>query len=302
MSVTPKTFVYKTAAGCAIKADVYRAAGAAASARAPVLVFIHGGCLMYGSRRDIHPRQLDLYLAAGCAVVAIDYRLAPESKLPAIAEDLADAFAWIRRDGPALFGADPDRIAVVGHSAGGYLTLLAGCRVRPRPRALVAFYGYGDIVAEWYTKPDPFYCREGRVSEEESGRAVKGPVISEPYEGRGKDKLYLFCRQNGLWPLEVGGHDPAREPSFFAPYCPERNVAPGYPPTLLLHGAEDTDVPYRQSVDMARELSRHGVEHELLTIPSGCHGFDGDMDSLVVKESFSKVLTFLNRHMAKRPT
>jgi hypothetical protein len=91
---------------------------------------------------------------------------------------------------------------------------------RPRRRAIVSFNGYGDLVGDWYSNPDPFYCREPRVAEQESGRHVRGPVICEPYEGRGKDRFYLYCRQNGLWPLEVGGRDLAKEPSFFAPYCP----------------------------------------------------------------------------------
>ena len=62
------------------------------------------------------------------------------------------------------------------------------------------------------------------VAEQESGRHVRGPVICELYEGRRKDRFYLYCRQNGLWPLEVGGRDPAKEPSYLAPYCPVRNV------------------------------------------------------------------------------
>jgi acetyl esterase/lipase len=294
MSRVPTTYVYKTFGSCQIKADVYRTDGE--SVPRATLVWIHGGCLMYGCRRDINPRQLELYLGAGFVVVAIDYRLAPESKLPAIIEDLQDAFRWVRARGPELFGADPKRTAVLGHSAGGYLTLVAGCCVQPRPQALVAFYGYGDLVGDWYSQPDPFYCRQPRVTEAESGRFVTGPVIAEPYEGRGKDHLYLYCRQNGLWPREVGGHDPAQEPAFFEPYCPERNVRADYPPTLLLHGDNDTDVPYELSVRMARELKRQRIEHEFITIPNGPHGFDADMDQPPVKDAFDRALAFLRKH------
>jgi acetyl esterase/lipase len=81
-------------------------------------------------------------------VVAIDYRLAPEAKLPAIVDDLRDAAAWIREQGPARFGIASERLAVAGHAAGGYLTLLSGHAVEPRPRALVSFYGYGDIAGD----------------------------------------------------------------------------------------------------------------------------------------------------------
>ena len=153
MQVCPETYVYKEVAGCQIKADVYQRA--TSSKLAPVILFIHGGCLMYGSRKGLHPEQLELYLLAGYTVVSIDYRLAPESKLPDIIEDLQDAVRWVRERGSSLFSIDPYRLAVVGHSAGGYLTLMAGHVALPRPQALLAFYGYGDIVGDWYSKPDP---------------------------------------------------------------------------------------------------------------------------------------------------
>ena len=296
MLADPFTYVYKSIGHCDIKADVYRPSSA--SSPAPVIVFIHGGCLIYGSRQGIIPWHQERYLDAGYTVVSIDYRLAPETRLPLIIEDLQDAFRWVRDQGPKRFGIDPDRLAVVGHSAGGYLTLMAGFCVEPRPRALVSFYGYGDIVADWYSKPDPFYCRQPAVSEEESGRRVQGPVISEPYEGRGKDRFYLYCRQHGTWPREVSGHDPETEPEFFVPYSPERNVTPGYPPTLLLHGDQDTDVPYQQSATMAAELARHQVEHRLITGAGGGHGFGCDADDPQAVEAFAVVMDFLEKHTA----
>jgi acetyl esterase/lipase len=296
MPLTPTTYIYKTVNDCQIKADVYRAPGK--DSGGPAVVHIHGGCLMYGSRQGIRPKQVELYLQAGYTVVSIDYRLAPETQLPEIIEDLQDAFGWIRDSGPGLFAIDPHRIAVVGHSAGGYLALMAGCCVQPRPRAIVSFYGYGDIVGDWYSKPDPFYNQQPRVSQEESGRWLAGPVISEPYAGRGKEKLYLWCRQNGLWPQVVGGRNPAEDPSFFAQYCPLRNVDGAYPPTLLLHGDLDTDVPYEQSVLMADELSRQGVEHQLIPMTGLGHGFDRDMDNPEVAAAFARVLAFLHMHTA----
>jgi acetyl esterase/lipase len=160
------TYTFKTAGGCAIRADVYRPADAAAR---PVILWIHGGALIFGSRANIRARQLDRYLEAGFAVVSIDYRLAPETKLPEILDDVRDAYRWVRSEGPRLFRIDPDRTAVVGHSAGGYLTLTCGYRLNPPPRALVSFYGYGDITGDWYSKPDPFYSStEPRVSELEA--------------------------------------------------------------------------------------------------------------------------------------
>jgi dipeptidyl aminopeptidase/acylaminoacyl peptidase len=111
----------------------------------------------------------------------------------------------------------------------------------------------------------------------------------------------MYCRQNGLWPLLVAGHDPVKERKEFDRFCPVRNVTKDYPPTLLLHGDNDTDVPYQQSVDMAAELKRVGVEHELVTIKGGGHGFDGGkgMEDPRVVAAFERVDAFLKKYAGK---
>jgi acetyl esterase/lipase len=290
-----QTHTFKVVGGQPIQADVYAAADDVVR---PVIVWIHGGALILGSREWIHPGQLDLYHSAGYTLVSIDYRLAPETKLPATLSDIQDAFRWLREQGPALFPIDPDRVAVIGHSAGGYLTLMTGVCVRPRPRALISFYGYGDIDGAWYSQPDPFYCRQPSVSEEEARAAVGGPVLSGTTgpESQKRGRFYLYCRQQGLWPREVAGHDPDTAPAAFDPFCPIRNVTSDYPPTLLLHGDQDTDVPFEQSVRMADQLARAGVECELVAIPGGGHGFDGRMEDPIVVQAFGQVLSFLERH------
>ena len=197
MTIKPLTYAYKTVGDCQVKADVYWPSECSASTA--VIVHIHGGCLIYGSRKDIHQEQLALYLEACDSVVSIDCRLAPGTKLPEMIADPQDPFQWITDAGPSLFAIDPQRITVVGHSAGGYLALMSRCCVVPRPKVIVSFYGYGDIVGDWYSRPDPLYCQQPMVSEVESGRLVKGPVISEPYEGCGKEKPYtLPGRGHGL--------------------------------------------------------------------------------------------------------
>ncbi len=249
-----------------------------------------------GHRGGIRAEQLDRYLDAGFAVVSIDYRLAPETKLPAILDDVSDAYRWVRAEGPKLFRIDPNRIAVIGHSAGGYLTLTAGYRFRPRPRALVSFYGYGDIAGDWYSKPDPFYSRQPAVSKEEAYGAVGREVISGAPGPNQRGRFYLYTRQHGIWPQEVAGRDPAAEARAFDAFCPVRNVTADYPPTLLLHGDADTDVPFAQSEQMAAELERRGVEHQFIRIPGGPHGFDAP-GKPGVSEALDQVIAFLKKHL-----
>ena len=292
MNDAPLTYTYKRAGGCDIKADVYLPA---VGGPRPVLLWIHGGALILGGRRDVRGHQQERYLDAGYTIVSIDYRLAPETKLPEIIDDIGDAFRWVRKSGPALFNADPKRIGVFGHSAGGYLTLMSGFCTDPHPQALVSFYGYGDLVGPWYSRPSPFYCQQPMVSEEEARSAVGTSPLSEG-GGHNRGRFYLYCRQRGIWPKEISGRDPSADPEFFRTYCPEQNVDSAYPPTLLLHGDQDTDVPYELSVDMARALASAGVEHELITIPGGGHGFDWAQDA-AASQAFERVLAFLARHL-----
>ena len=75
---------------------------------------------------------------------------------------------------------------------------------------------------------------------------------------------------------------------------PVRNVSAEYPPTLLIHGTKDTDVPYEQSVLMARELALHGVEHWFIPIQGGEHGLGGG-DRGKIEAAYRSVLDFVKR-------
>jgi acetyl esterase/lipase len=85
---TKKTFTYKTVKKLAIKADVYREGD---EKKRPVVVWIHGGALINGHREQVPARLKGDALKAGYVFVSIDYRLAPESKLPDVVADVADA-------------------------------------------------------------------------------------------------------------------------------------------------------------------------------------------------------------------
>ncbi len=297
-AISKKTYTYKIVGEVKLQADVY---GAEGNQGRPVVVWLHGGALVMGSRNSVPQRLLDLCRAEGFVLVSFDYRLAPEVKLPDIIEDVTDAIAWLRGQGPKLFRIDPDRLAVTGGSAGGYLTLMTGTCVKPRPRALVAYWGYGDVDGDWYTKPSDFYRKNvPLVSQEEALRLVGGKVLTGTEGGtdeqKARGRFYHYLRQNGLWTREVTGFDPDKEPRKLDPYCPVRNVAADYPPTLLIHGTEDTDVPCEQSVAMAKALARRQVAHELITVPGAGHGLSGGEKKLV-DEANDKALAFLRRHL-----
>ena len=69
-----------------------------------------------------------------------------------------------------------------------------------------------------------------------------------------------------------------------------------YPPTLLIHGTEDTDVPYELSAAMAKELERHKVPHELVTVKGAGHGLAGG-DKQAVADAHARALAFIRRHL-----
>jgi acetyl esterase len=112
-----------------------------------VLVYFHGGGWVIGSL-DSHDAPLrSLANAAGCSVVSVDYRLAPEHRHPAAAEDCYAATCWVAHNARSL-GADPDALAIGGDSAGGNLAavtaLLARERRGPRIRYQLLVYPVTD--------------------------------------------------------------------------------------------------------------------------------------------------------------
>jgi acetyl esterase/lipase len=295
--VGKQSFVYKTVESVAIRLDVYRLDDAKPR---PVLVWIHGGALITGSRNGVPRDLLELTRTDGVALVSIDYRLAPEVKIAAIIEDVKDAFAWIRQKGPEAAKLDPARIIVAGGSAGGYLTLMTGICVEPKPTALVSYWGYGDVDGDWYTKPSEFYRTAQRlVDKAEAYRAVGAGVLTAPTDAenaKARGRFYLYCRQNGLWTKEVTGFDPATQRAKLDPFCPVRNVTPQYPPVILIHGTVDTDVPHELSIDMDRALTKHGVRHELVLVQGAGHGLAGG-DRKLNEEARAKAVAFIRERI-----
>jgi acetyl esterase len=113
----------------AIPLRLYRPAGAAMATLLPVLVYFHGGGWVIGDLDTHDVLFRELANGAGCAVVAADYRMAPEYRFPCAVDDALAATYWVSKNASAM-GLDPSRLAVGGDSAGGTLAAVVSLLAR----------------------------------------------------------------------------------------------------------------------------------------------------------------------------
>lgn len=135
---------------------------------APVVVFVHGGSWMYGGKYAGTAGQARAFRRAGYAYATVNYRLRRHGPPETAARDIAEAVAFLRREAKGC-GLDPDRIILMGHSAGAHLaalvaldeTYLAAAGVPPQViRAVILLDAYGlDIARHVRETGDPVYAR-----------------------------------------------------------------------------------------------------------------------------------------------
>src|SRR6185369_12467916 len=113
--------VYAEVDGTALRYDHYRPLPA--NGPAPAVVFVHGGGWMHGDPSQAAGNALH-FARRGIATIAISYRLAPAHRFPAPLDDVRRGLRWVRAHADEL-GIDPERIALLGLSAGAHLALLA---------------------------------------------------------------------------------------------------------------------------------------------------------------------------------
>lgn len=282
-----ETKLYKKTEDCSIRMDIYYQVKGA-----PVIVYLHGGALIFGSRRDITEAQVEYFKTAGFNVISIDYRLAPETQLDEIVEDVRDAIKWIRLKTSEWYDMDTEQLILMGSSAGGYLSLLLGTMVDINPVAIISMYGYGDILGEWYSEPSEFYQKRSMVdlitAEQFVGKYGTTDGSSERF------MYYLHCRQHGVWVEKISGMSKVENMDALKALNPIDNLDSNFPPTIFIHGDCDTDVPYEQSVMMHQRLKSIGAETEMVTITGADHGFDKVFASTEAQHAYKQMIEFIN--------
>ena len=208
----------------------------AGTRRAPLLMFVHGGGWSIGDKRMGESIKAPHFNATGWAFASINYRLVPQASVEQQAADVASAVAYARAHA-AENGLDPDRIVLMGHSAGAHLA------------ALVA--------------TDPHYLATAGVPM----RAVQGVVL---LDGAGYDVAkQLSFPGNLVAPMydTAFGKDPARQ----AALSPTQNAAaPNVADWLILPIAKRTDSGL-QSQALAAALVKAGDRATVVSVPEKSH-------------------------------
>ena len=265
---SPETVTYARPGGEELEADVWRPPGGGPAGEAdaakgrPAVIVVHGGGWRSGERGDF-PRWNAWLASKGYVVFDIDYRLSPPPSWRDAPADVRCAVGWVKENA-ARYGVDPERVALMGRSAGGHLALLTaytqgsaptpGCDARnlhdTGVAAAVAFYPPTDLA---------------RLS-------------SLGYLG-GMDRF-------------IGGTRDA-VPERYRLLSPVLRVDPRAPPTFLAHGGDDQIVPSGQSELLADRLREAGVPHRLVELPWANHTFDflwGGWGSQITRSTLQEFL------------
>jgi acetyl esterase/lipase len=211
----------------------------------PAVLWMHGGGYVIGSPEVEAMGSSRLARDLGVVVVSPDYRLAPEHPFPAALDDCMTTLVWMRANAEEL-GIDPDRIAVVGASAGGGLA------------AAVAQRGHDEGIAlRAQVLVYPMLDDRAVLRDDDAGR---GRFLWTPANNRFGWTSYL-------------GREPRMSdaPEYAAPA--RRTNLTGLPPAWV--GVGDLDLFYDENVDYAEKLRASGVPCELVTVPGMYHGADG---------------------------
>ena len=203
----------------------------------PTVILVHGGGFVRGDKQSYIKPIFEPLTQAGFTWFTVNYRLAPKFRYPACAEDVERAIRWVK-DHAKEYKVDPNRIALVGESAGGHLVSLVGARAKGKTSvaAVVPFYAPHDLEFQ---------------------------VRSRNALGESMEALF------GLTEINDAAWKTLKDAS------PSTYAHKGMPPYLLIHGTKDPQVPYEQSIQFQAQMKSLGNTCDLLTIPDGGHGMGG---------------------------
>lgn len=233
------------------------------------IIYVHGGAWRFG-RRNIGKFPYFRQLAGqGHLVMDIDYTLNPQTSVPGMVMDVKRAIIWLKAHA-ADYDVNPERIVLVGQSAGGHLALLAAYTpnylgLQPRDvsgdtsvRAVVSYYGPPDMVALHNDVVARF-----------------GTVFTEPVLDRVNELLARFGERgvsHGISGLVGGSLEEI--PEMYRLISPITYVDADCPPTLLLHGTHDFLVDNSSAKRLHQALSLAAVPVVYLPLPGCEHTFE----------------------------
>jgi acetyl esterase/lipase len=247
----------------------------------PVIVSIHGGAFMGCDKADLQILPMLEGLKWGYAVVAVNYRLSWEAKFPALVHDVKAAVRWIRANAQR-YHLDPDRIAVWGGSAGGYLASMLGTSAGVQEledlslgnpeqpshvQAVVAWFGPTDFL---------------KMDEQLAERGLPPEPGTEHSGANSPESLLL-------------GEQITKVPELVKAANPETYITPAAPPFLLQHGTLDAVVPVQTSINLAAKLEQAlGADLVQLELLEGAEHADPRFEA---PNNVKKVLDFLDKHI-----
>lgn len=232
----------------------------------PLLVYLHGGGWVCGSVQTHDEPCRYLANLSGCAVLSVDYRLAPEHKFPVPLDDCVTALRWAHEHAREI-GADPSRIALGGDSAGGNLAISAAMTAGIPLRFLLLAYPCTDL-------------RLGSASVSENS---VGPFLTESLM-----RWFVAHYLDGATEPE----DPLASPLL----APDELLA-ALPPSLVL--TAQYDVLRDEGEAFGHRLASLGVASTVIRFPGQYHGFFGSPSILDDALAAHRIAaTMLGRHLA----
>ena len=236
-----KNIEYKNVRGKSLQLDLYRQKNL--TEPAPLLVFIHGGGWKGGKRSD-YLVYLVAFAQKGYMTATVSYRLLKDAPYPACVEDITDAVHWFFKNSDT-YGYDPDRICLIGGSAGAHLSMLAA-------------YGWGEER-----------LKNDSIQNTEDTHRIKAVV-----DIYGPADLTTPYAQTQSLANNFIAHSWQERPDLYLEASPIRYVSCDDPPTLILHGTSDNLVPVSQSDSLKARLDNLGIPCVYYKVPLWPHAMD----------------------------